>query len=63
MAWMEIARLAVLFAVVSATSFVAGFFLTKYLIDQAGGPTRAGGSCRPIFSTVTAAWRGGRANY
>jgi hypothetical protein len=34
MTLMEIARLAVLLAAVSATSFAAGFFFTKYLIDH-----------------------------
>ena len=34
MTWMEIARLAILFAAVSATSFAVGFFLTRYLIDH-----------------------------
>jgi len=41
--------------------FIRRFLM--HVLSEAGGPTRAGGSCRPIFSTVTAAWRGGQANY
>jgi hypothetical protein len=32
--WMKVARLVLLFALVAAVSFAAGFFLTRFLIDH-----------------------------
>jgi hypothetical protein len=34
MTWMDIVKLALVFAVLSAGCFAAGFFLTRYLIDS-----------------------------
>jgi len=34
MTWKGILKLALLFAVVSAASFAAGFFLTRYLVSS-----------------------------
>lgn len=33
MTWMDILKLALVFAVLSAAFFAAGYFLTRYLID------------------------------